>query len=538
MFCTHGALLDMFHRFEQDISRIALPDTFTCPFCYVPHVLSVMAANQVQDYLRTRTDWQLELQEGKMFGVLVVKKEREVGFVAAFSGQIQGKNLHEYFVPPVYDLVQEHGFFKQGERIISDINHRIEHLMNDTIFSECQAFQIHMENELQKERVHMKQAKTIRDEKRKHGVDANMMQQLTAESQFQKAEYKRIQTHLNEEYHVLTERRGAVQNQIDTLKEERRTRSQELQRQIFEKFVFQNAEGKQRGLLDIFENTVPPSGSGECAAPRLLQYAYLNHLQPIAMAEFWWGRTSKDGMRRQGCFYGACKQKCEPILQFMLQGLDVEENKMLSSAISCGDVTILYEDDDLVVVDKPSGVLSVPGLIPQSSLLQWAEHTYGQAFAVHRLDMATSGVLVIAKTMDVCRDLQRQFEERFVKKKYVALLDGVVGTSSGTIELSLRPDYEERPRQIVDKERGKPAITRYEVVEQNDGRTRVNLYPLTGRTHQLRVHAAHSEGLNCPIVGDLLYGVPADRLYLHAEEIVFVHPRTGKELKIVSPAPF
>ncbi len=529
----------MFHHFSKDISNIPLPAQFTCPFCYSPHLLTIMASNQVQAYINSREDWAEELQQGKMFGVLVLKnKEGEVGFVAAFSGQIQGQNLHEYFVPPVYDLIQEDGFFKKGESKISEINRQIEFLQQQVIFKKCADFQREKEMILFAQKEKMRLAKLARDEKRTQSLTDDELAALIKESQFQKAEYKRLQKKLDFEFAEIQEKRNEVSNQIADLCRKRKDMSNALQRQIFENFVFRNALGESKTALDIWEDQLPPAGAGECAAPRLLQYAYISGLQPIAMAEFWWGKSPKGEIRRHGSFYKACKQKCEPILSFMLQGLDVEQNRF-SKDFDLGDkIRIVYEDEWILVVDKPIDVLSVPGNIPQPSVYQWAREKYGEVYVVHRLDMATSGLLLIAKNKDVCRILQQQFEYRQVQKEYVAILDGIVAADSGEINLPMRPDFDERPIQVVDEENGKPAITKFQVLERKDGKTRILFSPKTGRTHQLRVHSAYFGGLDCPIVGDTLYGMPADRLYLHAQKISFSHPHSGEKMDLFSEAPF
>lgn len=528
----------MFHRFKKDISHIELPKRFTCPFCYSPHLLSIMAANELQGYIRERADWADELQEGKMFGVLVVRKDNEIGFVAAFSGQIKGQNLHEYFVPPVYDLVQEGGFFKQKEAYITALNEKIDELSNSDVFRQYAEKEKDNARILAKKKKRMAKSKKRRDAIRSQNPDEAVLQALIRQSQFQKAEHKRLCKKLASESGLLKAECDEIQRNIDLLKEERKERSQTLQQEIFEHFVFLNAKGEEKCVLDLFGDALPPSGAGECAAPRLLQYAYRNHLQPIAMAEFWWGKSPKHHIRRHGSFYSACRQKCAPILGFMLQGLDVEENRFSQSFDLNALVHVVYEDEWLLVVDKPVDVLSVPGNIPQPSVWQWAQQHCGDAYVVHRLDMATSGALLIAKNKDVCRNLQRQFENRLVQKKYVAILDGIVRKDSGELSLPMRPDFDERPIQVVDFENGKPAVTRFHVIERSNGRTRVEFFPKTGRTHQLRVHSAHPEGLDCPILGDSLYGRLADRMYLHAEQITFTHPILEKELTITCKAPF
>lgn len=309
---------------------------------------------------------------------------------------------------------------------------------------------------------------------------------------------------------------------------------------IFEQYVMRNARGEERDLCEIFAPTaqrIPPAGAGECAAPKLLQYAYQNGLQPVAIAEFWQGRSPRGVVRHHGGFYPSCQGKCGPILGFMLQGLDLE---------SCGlqpslEPTIIYEDEALAVVDKPAEMLSVEGRAEEWSVERWACDRFASAervMVVHRLDMSTSGLLVIAKSLDAYRSLQEQFYAQKVEKRYVALLEGEVATESGRIELPLSADYENRPCQRVDFERGKRAVTEFRVVERRGGRTLVEFTPLTGRTHQLRMHAAHAEGLNAPIVGDALYGCRDKRLCLHAAQICFTHPTSGERVEFLSECRF
>ena len=468
-----ATFLHTFSNFEQ----ISLPERFTYPFHYTPHPLCVQAAEEVQAYLQGRTDWHDELQQGKMFGVLIVRTpEGVIGYLAAFSGNLAGSNHHDYFVPPVYDLLNPDGYFKQEEARITALN-VILSASSPVILSEAK-------------------------------------------------------------------------NLGNTLKEQRKQRSIALQQWIFRQFRLRNARGEEKDIKQIFEETAhrnPPAGTGECAAPKLLQYAYLHQMQPLAMAEFWWGNSPKGEIRHHGHYYPSCRHKCEPILGFMLQGLEVEPNPLLTSLTDPTLLETVYEDEYLLVVNKPAGMLSVPGKTGQASVLTILQERYPEAtgpILVHRLDMATSGLLLAAKDKDTHTLLQKQFEGRTVKKRYIALLDGIPQGKDpkGFIRLPMRPDFDNRPLQMVDFEYGKPAVTRYEIIGviQSEAKdlTRIAYYPETGRTHQLRVHSAHPDGMNCPIVGDLLYGQPADRLYLHAERLEFRHPVTDQRMHITKEAPF
>lgn len=542
----------MLHRFTTSITDIPLPERFTYPFCYTPHPLCILAAKEVQSYLTRQTAWKDELRQGKMFGVLIVQTEHgETGYLAAFSGILAGKNLHPFFVPPVYNLLQPQGFFKIEEENISSINRNIRQLENDKAYAALSAELARTiqsaENILATAKAQLKEAKTAREQRRKEKeLNAQEEAELIRESQFQKAEYKRLERSWKARITTLQTQTEDWERRISALKSERKTRSAALQQKLFEQFGMLNYRGEVKNLCEIFGQTVhktPPAGAGECAAPKLLQQAYLHGWKPIAMAEFWWGDSPKTEIRHHGHYYPACKGKCEPILQHMLQGLQVEENPMLKRMqVPSKNLEIVYEDPWLSVINKPAGILSVPGKEDAVSVYSLMREQYPEAdgpLTVHRLDMATSGLMLIAKTKRVHQNLQAQFKNRLVRKRYVALLEGIVPKDKGTVDLPLCLNPLDRPRQMVHTEHGRPAITDYQVLERLDGkRTRIAFYPRTGRTHQLRIHAAHPLGLHCPIIGDELYGEKADRLYLHAEYLEFTHPITGETVRITKEAEF
>ena len=564
----------MIHFFKKPVSYLALPEKFTYPFHYTPHPLCVLAAEEVKAYIASRKEWQEELASGKMFGVLIVQtdngitnnEENQIGYLAAFSGNLAGKNLHPYFVPPVYDLLQPEGFFKIEEEQISAINIRIRELENSSSYlGSKEKWKIETEQAkavLNQAKAELKMAKEAREIRRQSSPELSEEEQasLIRESQYQKAEYKRLEKEWKKRLEELETEVRHFDIEIERLKTERKERSAALQRKLFEQFRMLNAQGEVKDLYTIFEQTVqkvPPAGAGECALPKLLQYAYLHQLKPLAMAEFWWGDSPKNEIRHHGYYYPSCKGKCEPILQHMLQGLEIDENPLLNPVHEEEELEIVFEDEWLLVVNKPAGMLSVPGKAEdRDSVYHRLKKKYPEAtgpMIVHRLDMATSGLLLVAKTKKVHQDLQAQFANRSIKKRYVAVLDGIVlSERTGRIELPLCLNPLDRPRQIVSKEYGKEAITEYKIISEsekiidesersiNEPRkyTRIVFYPLTGRTHQLRVHAAHPEGLGCPILGDELYGKKADRLYLHAEYIEFRHPIYGNILCIQKEADF
>lgn len=554
-----------FHLFPT-LTHASLPARFTYPFAYTPHQLCVKAASEVQAYVALQQQWHDELRLGKMFGVLVAKApDGQLGYFAAFSGQLAGMALHDFFVPPVFDFMQPDGYFKTHEAEITAINNKIKKIERSEAKNVAlkHFYQIRQQTDDLKEKyqTQMKTDKQRRDSMRSAGsLSAEQEAELVRQSQFQKAELERLKAKWNEQIDAAKAAVDVFDNQVAALKKQREQMSFDLQNWLFKNFVFLNAKGEKANLLQIFESStqpLPPAGAGECCAPKLLQYAYVNHYTPVCMAEFWWGDSPKQEVRRHGDYYPACKGKCEPILRFMLQGLSVDESPVLVRAVAQGGVEVVFEDDWYIVVNKPSGMLSVPGKINAESLVdhllrQRPDLASASLMVVHRLDMDTSGLLVIAKSLDAFKKLQNLFETRQVHKRYTAILNGRIPYPVqplihefnegphpvGRISLPLCPDVADRPRQMVNYDYGKEATTFYEIVGYEDGYTRVSFFPQTGRTHQLRVHSAHSAGLNTPIVGDDLYGTPAMRLCLHAAELVFVHPFTQQKVVFCKEADF
>ena len=536
------------HIFRQPVPKA--PEKLNNPFHYEPHPLTLAAASQLQDYLQRQTQWHEELEKGKMFGVLVVRKGRKIGFLAAFSGLLGERSLWPYFVPPIYDSQQPEGYFKQEERNISSLFQQVKRLKasDDYIQLKQDVAVARQEAErlIASYKQEMAQAKKRRDLLRETADDASK-QALIRESQFMKAELGRKKKQAAQEIALIEEQLNEKELHIRCLQEEHRKRSDDLQKWLFSQFVVLNAQGEHNHLTAIFEafhHRLPPSGAGDCCAPKLLQYAYQHQLTPVCMGEFWWGQSPKGEVRHHLHFYPACRGKCMPILQFMLQGLDVEPYSLNQDDEE--ELTVAYEDDWLCVVRKPAGMLSVPGRSARRSVVsilqqRWKGKSRQEPLTVHRLDMDTSGLLIVAKTPEVHQALQEQFAKRSVRKKYVAVLEGIwKGKDKGNIQLPLRPEPTDRPRQVVDTERGKTAITSFQILDRKKGRTLIALYPHTGRTHQLRVHCAHQDGLALPIVGDALYGKTKGqtRLLLHAEQLSFVHPVSGKKMNLKWTHPF
>ena len=578
---------------EQEIIKtihistgIDIPERMNNPLDYEPHPLCIAACKELQAYLAERKDWREEIDKGKMFGVLIVEKnDKEIGYLAAYSGQIGGRSDWKGFVPAVFDYLQPDGYFKTHEAKITELNQRIAHLINNPEIKETERIlnKLHkvQEHKLNLHKMQITEAKAKRDARRQEaslhpdtkGLTPEEEQAMIKESQFLKAELRRFKKLISQKT-PLEEMYDNYQKGLQEIKQLRKSDSDKLQKWLFSQFKMLNDKGESKDLLEIFKEfnqMVPPAGSGECCEPKLLQYAFEHGLKPIQMAMFWWGESPKEEIRHHLHFYPACNGKCKPILHWMLPA-DVFEQASADAYIY-NKVEILYEDQELAVIHKPEGMLSVPGKdAQQPSIYSWARKQFPETtgpLIVHRLDMATSGLMVIAKTEFAYHRLQEQFTSHQVQKRYVAIvcckdkdMAQRIKDATKMISLPLMPDYLDRPRQIVNHEQGKEAITEYEVLGSEERRVkseefnsaanhevqssnlkvqciRLALYPKTGRTHQLRVHCAHREGLDAPILGDPLYGnVKTDRLYLHAEAITFKHPLTGKEIHIERKADF
>ena len=554
---------DCFIPFVANTEGYDLPKLFTFPFYYEPHPLSLLAAKELQTYIENQTEWthnfgfeQREDAIGKMFGVLVVRNnEGEIGYLAAFSGKLAGGNHHARFVPPVFDILEEDGFFRLGEVEINEVTLQIEQLEKGEqlalLKTELQAATAQSLVEIETLGAQLKAAKTQRDVRRNEGKTtlsaadfAELETVLNKESVYTCFLKKDLARSWKRRFEAIQAEIDVFLNEINDLKERRKTMSAQLQQQIFDKYTFLNQAGERKNLTDIFPisgDIVPPAGAGECAAPKLMQYAFLHQMTPIALAEFWWGQSPSSEIRQHGNFYPACKSKCEPILGHMLEGIKMDENPMLLNPAVGKILETVFEDEYLIIVNKPTEFFSVPGRTVKDSVQTRLQSVYADAtgpMIVHRLDVSTSGLILLAKTKDVHQNLQSQFLTRRVKKRYVAILEGIIEGEEGMIDLPLRGDMEDRPRQLVCYEHGKRAQTHWKVLERRDNRTKIAFFPITGRTHQLRVHAAHPQGLNTPIVGDDLYGTRADRLYLHAENLEFVHPITKVVVQVAAAAAF
>ncbi|MUJ39521.1 RluA family pseudouridine synthase [Aliivibrio fischeri] len=559
-----------FTSFTQSIDGYTLPEKFTFPFCYEPHPLCELAAEELQRHLEAQQEWHHNFglsgdksnAIGKMFGVLLVKAPTgEIGYLSAFSGKIADSNHLPHFVPPVFDMLEEDGFFKTELAEITEINATIKQLeanpqlshLTTSIQSETNASlqQIEMQRQVMIEGRKSRKAQraaaeiTAQDGTQKSAEELEQLKVvLGKESVKEKNTLRDIKLIWDEKINALQCQLNELEDALNELKTKRKNLSNRLQKKLFQQYKFLNTHGIEKDLNDIFKDTpnqIPPAGSGECAAPKLLQYAFAHGFTPLALAEFWWGIAPKSEIRQHKKFYASCQSKCQPILGHMLDGIEMDDNPLLINPAEGKDLEIVYEDEFMVVVNKPADFLSVPGKNIHDSVYARIQQRYPDAtggLIIHRLDMATSGLLVLGLTPKAHKRLQQQFINRTVEKRYTALLDGVLEQDEGLITLPMRGDLYDRPRQLVCFEHGKPAETTYQVIERKENKTKVYLYPKTGRTHQLRVHCAHYLGLNMPITGDGLYGKKANRLHLHAGYLSLIHPITKEPMEFNVEAEF
>ncbi|WP_024592904.1 MULTISPECIES: pseudouridine synthase [unclassified Pseudoalteromonas] len=544
-----------FTLFSQNIDSLALPEKFTFPFYYEPQPLAVAATKQLQQQLETLMHLKAE-NAGKMFGVLVVQNtKQQLGFLSAYSGQIEDDNGNISFVPPISSMQLQDDSYLAQSKIINDINAQIEQLENSEQLHEVisklddatQSYQqalLAQQAVMQAGRQQRKIQRTEGELELSESDFEQLKNKLAGQSIVEKKQLLALKAYWQNIIESLQQTHINISDEIAHLKKRRKTLSKSLQKKLFAQYQFLNANGETTDLNAIFaalpEHT-PPSGAGDCAAPKLLQYAYKHGLKPLAMAEFWWGAAPKSAIRQHKNYYPSCYSKCQPILGHMLKGLNVEDNPLLTNPAQGKNLSIVYKDEDLLVVNKPAEFLSVPGVNIDDSVYMRIKTQFPEAsgpLIVHRLDMSTSGLLMIALNKRVHKALQKQFIERTIDKRYVALVNGNVAEDSGVIDLPLVLDFDDKPRQMVCYKHGKPSLTTWQVLDRNNNITRLQLYPKTGRTHQLRVHCAHSLGLNMPIIGDTHYGQKADRLHLHAEYLAFTHPITLKRLEFEVAADF
>ncbi|WP_159818931.1 RluA family pseudouridine synthase [Colwellia sp. 20A7] len=557
-----------FNSFSQNIKDYTLPERFTFPFCYDPHPLCLLAATELQNQLENHQQLSKELeQQGKMFGVLLVKNQQgEIGYLIAFSGKHFDLSIHQAslknnmtFVPAVFELNEQAEWYYDDSIIINRLNHELEQLLVNPNLEEYQSqltsLAIQQEEQLAQQHEKMAFNRKTRKAKRSQVRDdfteeqlAEQLKELAKQSVYDKNELKALKQYWLDLITAVQEKLTALTDEVDAVKNKRKKLSTRLQKKLFKQYHLLNSAGVEKDLIELFQDTrhpMPPAGTGDCAAPKLLQYAFMNNMTPLAMAEFWWGRAPKSEIRQHKKFYGACSGKCQPILAHMLEGMVLDDNPLLINPAEGKALDIIYQDTDIVVVNKPNEFLSVPGKNIEDSVYLRIKALFPQAtgtLIVHRLDMSTSGLMVLALTKRAQKNIQQQFINRTIKKRYVALLenkvaaniDKIVEQSEGDINLPLRGDLDDRPRQLVCFNAGKASKTHWQVIEHTDEKIKLYLYPESGRTHQLRVHCAHPQGLNTPILGDDLYGNNNDniaqRLHLHAQRLTLRHPVSQEEM--------
>jgi tRNA pseudouridine32 synthase/23S rRNA pseudouridine746 synthase len=568
--------LSCFTSFTHSIDSNALPERFTFPFCYEPHPLCVLAAKELQQQLQNHKGLQQELEQtGKMFGVLLVENAQgDIGYLSAFSGKLA---VHENsdkktidFVPPVFDVDAQTDFFHDESKIINRLNSELDKLFDNPLLAE---YQHALESTLSQQEAQLEQHRNVmalnrkaRKQKRSHVKNslvgdelAQCLKQLAQESIDDKNQLRDLKTYWRDLISQVEQKLKKLTDEINGIKKKRKQLSTKLQTKLFKQYRLLNSAGVEKDLIELFQPSpyqIPPAGTGDCAAPKLLQYAFKQKMKPLAIAEFWWGQAPKSEIRQHKNFYGACSGKCQPILVHMLEGMEIDDNPLLVNPAEGKTLDIIYQDDAIVVVNKPNEFLSVPGKNIEDSVYSRIKQQFPQAtgsYIVHRLDMSTSGLMVLALIKRAQKNLQQQFINRTIKKRYVAILEGDIGkalrVNKGEINLPLRGDFEDKPKQLVCYEQGKPSKTQWEVIDIIDGKSKLYLYPETGRTHQLRVHCAHPSGLNLPMLGDDLYGsnnhyshnelsAHKTRLHLHAEMLTLSHPITKEVLTFQVDAPF
>ncbi len=548
--------LPYFFKFNQPIDHEPLPANFTYPFCYQPHPVAIIAANEIQAKLPQDLSAQ-----GRMYGVLVVKNSaNELGYIAAISGTHleQDASINNMLVPAIFNGFDKNSDFYQGQNEVNSLNEKIQALTSELKYTQAESL-LNSENEAARFQIfQLQQAMIARKKQRKlkrahiaarlseehlqnqpndHQLATQESIQLSRESVFDKKHLLALKKYW--QTRVASAEQTVQQNllALNHLKTARRKLSNRLQKLLFKQYQFLNILGESKNLIDIFQHDnqiKPPAGSGDCAAPKLLHFAFTEQLTPICMAEFWWGAPAKSEIRKHGHFYPACQSKCQPILTHMLKGMAVDKNPLLETPVQKSPLEIVYQDEHLVVVNKPANLLSVPGKHISDSVYTRIKAMFPKAtggLVVHRLDMATSGLLMLSLNERAHKHLQKQFINKEVTKRYQALIDGKLLEMTGVIKLPLITDIHDRPRQKICEQYGKPAETHWQVIGYKGERTKVLLYPITGRTHQLRVHCAHARGLNMPIVGDDLYGYSDSRLHLHAQYLSFSHPITQQKLE-------
>lgn len=548
-----------FTKFKSDINNISLPEKFTYPFYYIPHPLAKIAMEELKTEIKENSSWNhnFGFKEntknppiGKMFGVLVVQDSKgNLGYLKAISGTLFSPKTPKGFVPLLFDKNHKHSFIETGKTEVDKINSLLTDIEQAPAYHEAkkslEKFRESSQLKITHFKLKLKQNKLERKIKREsQTLCEERKNELIKQSLKDKFELNTLKQNLKVKENRFESNYLQYRNQEIELINKRKEILNNIQEQTLRSYHFLNIKGESEDLLSLFNlyaSYNPPAGSGDCAAPKLLQYAFSNNLKPIALCEFWWGAPHKLEIRRHESIYPACSSRCKPILKHMLKHMLLDDDPINVEPDPSLKEKILYEDEYMLALNKPAGLLTVPGSIVKDSLFTRIAKQFPKSqenLIVHRLDQETSGIVLMAKTKEANKEIQKQFIKRTIHKKYIALLSEVIDEIEGEIALPLTLDIHNRPRQMVSFNDGKKSRTKYKVLEKRSSTTLIEFSPITGRTHQLRVHAAHQLGLNAPIVGDTIYGQQSSRLHLHAQKIDFIHPITKIKMSIQSAITF
>ncbi|MFA0380207.1 pseudouridine synthase [Vibrio sp. 10N.222.54.A3] len=539
---------------------LALPTRFTFPYYYTPHPVCEFAMLQLQQSL---VDCGVnETSQGNLYAVLLVQNPttQGLGYLSAFSGlQLdpalvsQLNNIH--FVPPAFDSKQfqsQNSANLARQLQLSDDIEKLQQSHNlDTLLAELEGLKIESAKAIEAFQLAMAANKAQRNELREQANQekalgnlesaANLLKQLGNQSSQEKRDLKALRIEWKQKIAEHQSQIDLIESELKNRKQDHQAVSQQLETQRLSHYRFINQAKQSKNLLELLDGKDALEGSGDCCLPKLLNFAFEHGFKPLALSEFWWGLPPTDIIRQHANLYPVCQSKSFEILEHQLSGIELEDNPLIVNPAVGKSFNIVYEDDEIVVVNKPEEFLSVPGKFIEDSVYTRIKARYPDAtgpLIIHRLDMSTSGLLILALTAESNKHIQKQFINRTVEKRYTALLDGEITGESGNISLPLRGDITDRPRQLVCHQHGRNAETHWQVVSTHNGKTKVHLYPKTGRTHQLRVHCAHPLGLGVPIRGDDLYGYKRERLHLHAGYLKLIHPTTGEWMEFEVPSEF
>ncbi|MEZ9910044.1 pseudouridine synthase [Vibrio sp. 10N.261.51.A3] len=539
---------------------LALPTRFTFPYYYTPHPVCEFAMLQLQQSL---VDCGVnETSQGNLYAVLLVQNPttQGLGYLSAFSGlQLdpalvsQLNNIH--FVPPAFDSKQfqsQNSANLARQLQLSDDIEKLQQSHNlDTLLAELEGLKIESAKAIEAFQLAMAANKAQRNELREQANQekalgnlesaANLLKQLGNQSSQEKRDLKALRIEWKQKIAERQSQIDLIESELKNRKQDHQAVSQQLETQRLSHYRFINQAKQSKNLLELLDGKDALEGSGDCCLPKLLNFAFEHGFKPLALSEFWWGLPPTDIIRQHANLYPVCQSKSFEILEHQLSGIELEDNPLIVNPAVGKSFNIVYEDDEIVVVNKPEEFLSVPGKFIEDSVYTRIKARYPDAtgpLIIHRLDMSTSGLLILALTAESNKHIQKQFINRTVEKRYTALLDGEITGESGNISLPLRGDITDRPRQLVCHQHGRNAETHWQVVSTHNCKTKVHLYPKTGRTHQLRVHCAHPLGLGVPIRGDDLYGYKRERLHLHAGYLKLIHPTTGEWMEFEVPSEF